>query len=123
MSCSTTMRWMGAIAIFAMSLQPVPSRAHTELLQAIPRPVATVSEPPAGISLTFTEEVDAAFSGLSLVNQKGGTIDLKELRIEGARIEAIIAQPLNEGTYRVNWHLLSVDGHRVEGSFSFEFVR
>jgi copper resistance protein C len=28
-------------------------------------------------------------------------------------------KPLSPGTYRVRWHVLSVDTHRTEGSFTF----
>ncbi|BAN96253.1 hypothetical protein E05_14870 [Plautia stali symbiont] len=30
-----------------------------------------------------------------------------------------IAQPLASGHYQVNWHVLSVDGHKTKGSYSF----
>jgi len=30
-----------------------------------------------------------------------------------------IAQPLASGQYQVNWHVLSVDGHKTKGSYSF----
>jgi copper resistance protein C len=31
-----------------------------------------------------------------------------------------ITAPLPPGVYRVNWHVLSVDSHKTQGSFTFE---
>jgi copper resistance protein C len=35
--------------------------------------------------------------------------------------QLVIGLPrLAPGSYRVNWHVISVDGHKTEGSFAFE---
>jgi copper resistance protein C len=41
-------------------------------------------------------------------------------QIQGKVIAVPIANPLSPGAYRVNWHVLSVDGHKTQGSFTFE---
>jgi methionine-rich copper-binding protein CopC len=30
-----------------------------------------------------------------------------------------LSQPLQAGSYQVNWHVLSVDGHKTAGSYRF----
>ena len=35
----------------------------------------------------------------------------------------ISLRPLPPGTYKVNWHVLSVDTHKTEGSYSFTVGR
>jgi copper resistance protein C len=113
-------RTLLVVAAVAASLQAVPSRAHTELLQAVPKPEAVVEKSPEKISLIFSEEVDPAFSGMSLIDDNGNTIQVDGLSIAGKKMDTSISETLGEGIYRVNWHLLSIDGHRVEGSFTFE---
>ena len=40
---------------------PAPARAHAFLDHADPRVGSTVSSPPAALTLTFTEPIEAAF--------------------------------------------------------------
>ncbi|EFF0775469.1 hypothetical protein CCF12_004236, partial [Escherichia albertii] len=30
-----------------------------------------------------------------------------------------LADPLKPGTYTVNWHVVSVDGHKTKGQYTF----
>jgi len=37
----------------------------------------------------------------------------------GTRLTANFAKPLPKGGYKVTWHAVTADTHRVEGSYSF----
>ena len=50
----------------------------------------------------------------------GARIAIGRAHIQGTAMVVPIAKPLPPGVYRVNWHVLSVDGHKLQGSFTFE---
>lgn len=97
-----------------------PVLAHGELVAAMPPPGAAVSGSPANVRLQFSEGIEAKFSGLEVVTAAGQRVPIGRAAMQGATVTVPIAAPLAPGAYRVNWHVLSVDGHRTTGSFTFE---
>lgn len=93
------------------------ANAHARLDHASPAVGGTVSAPPGQVTLFFTELLEAKFSGAEVRNASGARVDGgsgasgKTLRIG--------LKGLSIGSYTVSWHVLSVDTHKTEGSFSF----
>src|SRR5215210_3638633 len=96
-----------------------PALAHAELLRAMPQPGSVVSTSPPEVRLQFSEGIEGRFSGLDVVASNGARIPLGRAQIQGTAMVVPITRPLPPGVYRVNWHVLSVDGHKVQGSFTF----
>ena len=101
--------------------------AHPELVQTTPAANATTAAP-ARIELRFSERMVAAFSGadLLMVDMPGMKMDKpsKEaataaIGADGMTLTLIPSKPLPAGTYRVDYHVVSTDTHRITGSFSF----
>jgi methionine-rich copper-binding protein CopC len=101
--------------------------AHPELVQTTPAANATTAAP-ARIELRFSERMVEAFSGANLlmVDMPGMKMDKpsKEaatatVGADGMTLTLTPAKPLPAGTYRVDYHVVSTDTHRVTGSFSF----
>jgi methionine-rich copper-binding protein CopC len=93
--------------------------AHVALKQSSPAVGGTVVTAPPAVTLTFSEPIEAAFSGATVVNASGQRFDTGA-RTGASRTELQISlKPLPPGTYKVNWHVLSVDTHKTQGSFSF----
>src|SRR5262249_30688908 len=74
------------------------------------------------IRLNFSEGVVARFSGLELQDESGkpiptgtATIDANDKKQLVIPLEA----PLTAGKYRVIWHAVSEDTHRVKGEYTF----
>ena len=59
-----------------------------------------------------------AFSAVEVTDAKGVRVDLGKPSFS-ATVMRVGLKPLSPGTYRVRWHVLSVDTHRTEGSFTF----
>jgi methionine-rich copper-binding protein CopC len=91
--------------------------AHAMLDHASPAVGSTVASAPSHVTLTFTERVEGAFSGATVSNASGQRVD-SGARASGTTLQ-ISLKPLPPGTYKVNWHVLSVDTHKTQGSFSF----
>lgn len=108
------------IAICALMLGVVSADAHARLDHASPAVGSTVERAPASLSLFFTEPVEAAFSGATVHNAAGQRVDAGRAVARGNKTELQVPlKPLPPGTYKVEWHVLSVDTHKSQGSFSF----
>jgi methionine-rich copper-binding protein CopC len=97
-----------------------PALAHGELVRASPEPGTVVSTSPADLRLQFSEPIEAAFSGLEVVTATGKRVPTGRAAMQGPVMAVPIPAPLPPGVYRVEWHVLSVDSHRANGSFTFE---
>ena len=99
--------------------------AHPELQSAEPAAgVATVS--PKRITIRFNETVIAEFSGVELRDQSGKAIATGKSEADPANKKLLVApvkEQLAPGDYKVEWHAVSDDTHRVKGSYSFSVTR
>jgi copper resistance protein C len=94
--------------------------AHAFLDHAEPRVGSTVQTAPRDLSLSFTQELEPAFSSAEVRDSNGTRMDQGKAKVSGS-VMHLGLKPLSPGTYRVQWHALSVDTHTTEGTFSFRF--
>jgi methionine-rich copper-binding protein CopC len=95
--------------------------AHAHLKGQTPAADSTVSAP-AQLRLEFSEGVEATFTKVTLTRD-GAAVPLKSLATEGSDKKTLIvtpAAPLTAGTYKVEWHAVSVDTHKSEGAYAFK---
>jgi len=95
--------------------------AHPVLEASDPGQGATVSSPKE-IRLTFTENLIAKFSGLTIKDQSGRPIGTANPSVDPndkRQLIVPISTPLPPGAYDVDWHAVGADTHRVTGHFSF----
>jgi methionine-rich copper-binding protein CopC len=93
------------------------ANAHATLDRATPPVGSTVAQAPSQLTLTFTEKLEPSFSGATVTNASGQRVD-SGAKASGTSIQ-ISLKPLPPGRYKVNWHVLSVDTHKTQGSYSF----
>jgi copper resistance protein C len=93
--------------------------AHAFLERAEPRVGNKVAAPPREVTLWFTEKLEAAFSTITVTNAAGQRVDTGKARVSGNQM-SVSVRPGGTGTYRVNWHVLSVDTHTTDGDFTFQ---
>ena len=92
--------------------------AHAFLDHAEPRVGSTVPTAPRELVLVYTQNLEPAFSSVEVSDDKGARVDLGKPSISASTMRVGLKQ-LPPGTYRVRWHVLSVDTHTTQGSFSF----
>ncbi|WP_439602409.1 copper homeostasis periplasmic binding protein CopC [Devosia sp.] len=114
-----TLRLIGTLALLGLSL-PGQALAHGLLVQTTPVADSAIAEPPTEISLRFNEKIEVRFSGIELLGPDGVKIVTGEIALRDDSMVAPVSGPLSPGVYQVDWHVLSADGHKVEGSFKFE---
>jgi copper resistance protein C len=100
---------------------PQAAAAHAMLDGAIPAVGSTVT-PTDIISLRYTENIEPRFSSIVVAPDNGTVLPASKAVIDPADRRVLVlhlASPLPAGRYRVEWHVVSVDTHRSEGSFTF----
>lgn len=109
-------------ANMALTIDGPAAWAHAFLDHASPAVGSAVPTAPAAVTLSFTQEIEPAFSSLTVTNQAGQRVDLGNARVvPGAAAQLQVGlRPLMPGTYTVSWHVVSVDTHPTEGSFTFQ---
>lgn len=112
------------IALAAAGLMAFSSlaAAHAHLQSSAPAAKAQVTTSPDALTLNFSEDIEAAFSGVTLLDSAQKPVETTKARVEADQKNRLIvglSQPLKTGSYQVNWHVLSVDGHKTAGSYRF----
>jgi len=101
----------------ALLLGSAAAHAHAHLDHANPRVGSTVRTAPREVTLWFSQKLEPSFSSAEVTDASGARVD-QGARAEGMQIHVSI-KLLPPGTYRVRWHVLSVDTHKTEGNFTF----
>jgi methionine-rich copper-binding protein CopC len=94
------------------------AHAHAMLDHASPVVGSTVASAPREVALTFSQNLEAAFSSVQVTDGRGARVDQGKPQISGNTMRVGL-KSLSAGTYRVRWQALSVDTHKTEGSFTF----
>jgi methionine-rich copper-binding protein CopC len=104
--------------LLVMALAAPAASAHAHLDHASPQAGSTVPTAPHEVLLTFTQNLEAAFSSVEVTDAGGARVDDGKAQISGNTMRVGL-KALAPGGYNVRWHALSVDTHTTEGSFTF----
>jgi copper resistance protein C len=110
------------IAFTASALVSVSALAHAFLDHAVPSVGATVAQAPAEVTLWFTEPLEPAFSGIAVTKAAGERVDTRTATIDPKDRQELHVplKQLASGDYKVSWHVVSVDTHPTQGTFTFD---
>ncbi|MEV1330401.1 copper resistance protein CopC [Micromonospora costi] len=108
------------LAALAVLLAPAsPAAAHNSLRAATPAQNARLVESPKDITLEFQQRLDPAFTTIVLSDTGQRKVPTGVPTVAGTTGTLTIDQPLANGSYTVAYRVVSVDGHPVQGSYSF----
>ncbi len=113
---------LGLAAALALTLGATAASAHPKLLATSPATGVASAGSPRAIRMTFSEPIYPKFSGLILRSQSGGVVKTGAATVDPANRKQLVTPipaVLKPGRYRVNWHAVSTDTHRVQGQFDF----
>jgi methionine-rich copper-binding protein CopC len=105
--------------VLACCFAPRVLLAHAIVVTAVPAAKSTVAAGTVPIALEFNSRIDLSRSRLSLIDAEGATTVLP---VDPAAPENTIrasATDLAPGTYRLEWYVLSADGHITRGNLQF----
>lgn len=98
------------------------ARAHSELVSTIPEDGQVLDAPPTEVTFTFNEDLMPDFVNFVATDSAGVVTELRVTGVSGPT--ATIAWPADApgGDWRVDYRVVSQDGHPVEGAISFAYA-
>ena len=98
-----------------------PGGAHAFLDHSDPAVGSTMATPPTVMHLWFTQQLEPAFSSVTVTDRSGVTVNDGPAAIDPGNKQELDVKlkPLPPGIYKVKWHVLSVDTHTTEGDYTF----
>lgn len=96
--------------------------AHAHLKHQYPVADAVMESAPQALTLNFSEGIEPAFSGITLVGPEKQKLETGKAKVaadDNKQLIVPLSAPLPAGQYQVDWHVVSVDGHKTKGSYHF----
>lgn len=98
------------------------AHAHAGLDNSIPAASSVLAEGPEAIVLDFDEPVESSLASVRLFDDAAEQVELGSTVAVGGD-GSVVSTPvpdLDDGTYAVVWRVTSLDGHVIDGAFSFQ---
>ena len=96
--------------------------AHAHLKHQYPAADAVMESAPQALTMNFSEGIEPAFSGITLVGPEKQKLETGKAKVaadDNKQLIVPLSAPLPAGQYQVDWHVVSVDGHKTKGSYHF----
>jgi copper resistance protein C len=106
-------------ALLAVLLPGTPAWAHTALVSSDPAEDATLTRAPTAVTLVFSQRLNPDFTTIVLSDATAQRIPASKPAIDDVNGTITIGQPLGNGAYTVAYRVVSLDGHTVQGAYTF----
>ena len=115
---------IAAISAVIALISPLPAQAHTALVNSVPAKNSTIKAIPKTIALTFDDKLVKIavknVSKFSVIGPDGTEIKLGPITLTNQIISAAVLEPKPKpGVYKINFRVISGDGHPVSGTIKF----
>jgi len=115
---SVALLCVGVVALAVPSL----ASAHAYLIKTVPVASGVLDAPPPSVQLTYDEAVEPRFAIISVTSAAGQQETTGPPTRSPANPDTLVVTlraHLPEGWYLVYWRAISVDGHPVQGAFTY----
>lgn len=94
--------------------------AHSFPEQQSPSAGATLSQPPAQVTIQYDAPIEKLFASLEVLNSTGQNeaANKPEVSPDGWKL-SVALNKLPPGEYTVRWSVVCIDTHHTQGSYSF----
>jgi len=112
---------VAAIAVGVALLAPAAASAHAYLVKTVPAASVILSRAPTSVQLTYDEAVEPRFAIISVTDVKARQETTGPVTRSPSDPDTLVVpiRHVGEGWYLVYWRAISVDGHPVQGAFTF----
>lgn len=112
-----------AVTFTALVAMPAAASAHVELISSSPGAGENLDTAPTDVTITFDDELDPDLSSFTVTNGNDDEVGSGEVDLTVADRNVLtgsvsIADP---GVYTVTYTVAGIDGHEIDGTFSFGF--
>jgi len=110
-----------SVLVTAATLWAPLAAAHAVLKASNPAPGAVLASAPAELALTFNENIEPAFSKVTVLAADGRNAAPGKATVDGANpaLVRLTLPALAASEYTVKWAVAGRDGHRPTGEFKF----
>lgn len=114
-----------ALAVSAVLLSGFISQqasAHAHLKTETPAADSVLTVSPTELSLGFSEGIEPDFSKITLTDASQKTVKTGKMTLaanDNTQAVLPLSDALSAGKYIVSWNVVSVDGHKTHGQYSF----
>jgi copper transport protein len=100
---------------------PAVASAHAYLIKTVPAASVILSRAPTSVQLTYDEAVEPRFAIISVTDVHAHQETTGPVTRSPANPDTLVVpiKHVGEGWYLVYWRAISVDGHPVQGAFTF----
>ncbi len=117
-------RWIRATLLVGLASLALPAAAtaHAYLIRTAPAASVVLDSPPGQVALTFDEAVEPRFAIVSVTDASGTQRTAGAVARSTTNPDTLLqplAPHLQQGWYLVYWRAISIDGHPVQGAFTF----
>ncbi|MCW4354427.1 copper resistance protein CopC [Hoyosella sp. YIM 151337] len=106
------------LTVAALLFAAPPAVAHAVLLGTDPGDGDILDSTPEIVTLTFNENITLPAEGVNVLDAAGAPVP-SDARSVDATVQVTFDGDLDDGTYIVNWRVISADSHPVSGAFTF----
>ncbi|MCW2702480.1 MAG: putative Copper resistance protein CopC [Blastococcus sp.] len=96
-----------------------PAAAHATLISTDPGEGARVQQPPAAVTLEFSEHVSLGAGYARVLDSGGQRVDAGTASVDGDVLTIPLRSGLPDDGYLVTYRVISSDSHPISGAFSF----
>jgi copper transport protein len=114
--CASLLAGLAALTL------PAAASAHAYLVKTSPEASGVLNAPPGQVALTYDEAVEPKFAIVSVTDANGRQQTAGSIRRSPANPDTLtipLRPNLPQGWYLVYWRAISVDGHPVQGAFTY----
>jgi copper transport protein len=113
------------ISVICLILFSFPTfiSAHAFIVKSSPYNNEILKKSPPKVSIQFDETIQSVYDSIQVYDAKGERVDQKNGGINPKNstiLECGLTQNLPNGTYRIQWKVISNDGHPVQGTIPFQ---
>jgi len=111
------------VTILFLLLFPSISCAHAYIKKSTPFENEVIKKAPKKVTILFDEPIQKVFNSIQVFDSQGNRVDQKNGRInpqQPAVLEVGLNKNLQNGIYRIEWKVISNDGHPVQGVIPFQ---
>lgn len=108
-----------AALLLALVATAAPAAAHERLGKTEPADGAELVEVPTRVQLTFSAAVTDPEPALALRDGAGDAVTTALPVVDGQTVTLPLEEALPNGTYTVEWGIISSDGDPISGEYTF----
>jgi copper transport protein len=115
-----------SVIFLLLLLHPSFISAHAYIIKSEPFDNEILKQPLHKVSIQFDETIQSVHNSIKVYDAKGNRVDQKNGHVNAKNstiLECGLNQSLPNGTYRIQWNVISNDGHPVQGVIPFQIEK